>query len=625
MGRVLIASTIIVLALGAVGTGLAQEQNDPNLIGWWKLDEGAGATAADSSGKGHDGRFVGEPLWTEGFSGTALEFDGVDDYVLCAERSGTKPGVYPKELMPAGGFTVACWVKLRQFAYFSSFVGNGLDTADDECGFFLYNYGWVGESGQDFGLAIRTETAMNYVETPNTYKTGTWYHLAATYDGRNVIIYVNGSVAAGPQSVGGPIRWISQATGNYPERFAIGVWLDPGYDLWVDGAIDDVRYYSRVLAEAEVKKLAFRPKAHNPDPPDGAAAVTMPLLKWTAGTSAQFHNVYLGTGLELGPADLVGPRLPFTMYYHVPGVQPGATYHWRVDEIEKDGVTTYTGDVWNFTAQALTAYSPTPADGSVDAAPASVLTWLPGQAAVKHHVYFSDTRDAVEQRAAGADKGEVADATFTPGNLANATAYFWAVDEVIATGGTKAGPVWTFTTYLPVDDFESYNDEPDKGTRLYETWVDGLTNGTGALAGYMTAPFAEQTIVHGGKQSMPLDYNNVASPFYSEAEREFATAQDWTVGEVSTLVLFVRGKSGNGPAPLYVIVTDASNHTATVSHPDAAVVVTAKWTDWKIPLTSLTGVNLAKVRKIAIGVGDKANPKAGGAGLIFIDDIRVTK
>ena len=36
------------------------------------------------------------------------------------------------------------------------------------------------------------------------------------------------------------------------------------------------------------------------------------------------------------------------------------------------------------------------------------------------------------------------------------------------------------------------------------------------------APFAEQTIVHGGKQSMPLDYNNVKTPFYSEAEREFA-------------------------------------------------------------------------------------------------------
>jgi hypothetical protein len=623
MGRILIVPTVVVLALGAVRAGQAQEQDDPNLIGWWKLDEGFGAVAVDSSGKGHDGRFVGEPLWVDGFSGTALEFDGVDDYVLCAERSGTNPGVYPKELMPAGGFTVACWVKLHQFAYFSSFVGNGLDTGDDECGFFLYNYGWVGESGRDFGLAIRTETAMNYVETPNIYETGTWYHLAATYDGRNVIIYVNGAVSAGPQSVGGPIRWISRASGNYPERFAIGVWLDPGYDLWVDGVIDDVRYYNRVLPDAEIKRLAFRPKAHNPDPPDGAAGVTMPLLKWTAGTSAQFHNVYLGTGPELGPATLVGARLPFTMYYHVPGLQPGVTYCWRVDEIETDGVTTYTGDVWTFTAQALTAYSPTPADGVNDAAPTPVLTWLPGQAAVKHHVYFSDALDAVQQRAGDADRGEVADATFSPGALADATTYYWAVDELIVGGTTKAGPVWTFTTYLRVDDFESYAD--DEGSRIYETWADGLTNGTGSLVGYMTAPFAEQAVVHGGLQSMPLDYNNVNAPFYSEAECDFATAQDWTVGDLTTLVVFVRGRSGNGPAPLYLTVTDGSNHTATVVYPDAAVVGAARWTEWKIPLDTLTGVNPARVKGIVIGLGDKANPAAGGAGRIYVDDIRVTK
>jgi hypothetical protein len=261
----------------------------------------------------------------------------------------------------------------------------------------------------------------------------------------------------------------------------------------------------------------------------------------------------------------------------------------------------------------------------VDAAPAPVLTWLSGQAAVMHHVYFSDTRDAVEQRAAGADKGEVADPTFSPGALANATTYFWAVDELIAGGGTKAGAVWTFTTYLPVDDFESYDDEPDKGTRLYETWVDGLTNGTGALAGYMTAPFAEQAIVHGGTQSMPLDYNNIKAPFYSEAERQFATAQDWTVGEVGTLVLFIRGKSGNGPTPLYVVVTDASNRAATVVHPDSAVVGTARWIEWKIPLTSLADVNLAKVKKIAVGLGDRAATQPGGKGLIFVDDIRLAK
>jgi hypothetical protein len=76
---------------------------------------------------------------------------------------------------------------------------------------------------------------------------------------------------------------------------------------------------------------------------------------------------------------------------------------------------------------------------------------------------------------------------------------------------------------------------------------------------------------------------------------------------------------------LYFVVKDASNKTATVIHPDATVIGTAKWSEWKIPLSSLAGVNLAKVKKITIGLGDKAKPAAGGAGQIFIDDIRVTK
>jgi hypothetical protein len=115
----------------------------------------------------------------------------------------------------AGDVTVACWTKLDNFAYFSSFVGNGIDTGEDECGFFLYNFGWVDDNEKDFGLAIRTEAGMNYVETPNIYEKDTWYHVAATYDGKNVNLYVNGVLVTGPTDVGGPMRWVSANSGNY--------------------------------------------------------------------------------------------------------------------------------------------------------------------------------------------------------------------------------------------------------------------------------------------------------------------------------------------------------------------------------------------------------------------------
>ncbi len=170
-----------------------------------------------------------------------------------------------------------------------------------------------------------------------------------------------------------------------------------------------------------------------------------------------------------------------TTYYHAGILQPGTTYFWRVDEVETDGVTIHTGDVWMFVMQGLTAYHPDPADGATDASPTPTLTWMPGQAAVKHHLYFSDSLDAVTQGTTDADKGELAlnEATFAPGDLEAAGTYRWRVDEILFDGTVRTGPVWTFSTYLPVDDFESYNDEENQGTRIYETWIDGWTNNNG--------------------------------------------------------------------------------------------------------------------------------------------------
>ena len=136
---------------------------------------------------------------------------------------------------------------------------------------------------------------------------------------------------------------------------------------------------------------------------------------------------------------------------------------------------------------------------------------------------------------------------------------------------------------------------------------------------------AKGLFVHGGKQSIPMDYNNVRAPFYSEATREFAPAQDWTARGADTPALYVRGAASNKAARLYVALEDASKKAASATHPDAALVSTAKWTEWEIPLSSLTGVNPAKIKKLYLGVGDKKAPVAGGAERIHIDDIRVTK
>ncbi len=442
----LIAVIVMLVAAGDVSAGL---------LGYWKLDENSGAIAADSSGNGHDGTIKGA-TWTPGKSGSALYFDGVDDYVLCAERTGTGPGTYPAQLMPKT-FTVSCWTRLDNFAYFSSFVGNGIDTGDDECGFFLYNWGWVGDNERDFGLAIRTETAMSYVETPNIYQTNTWYHLAATYDGADVRIYVNGSLAAGPTNVGGPIRWISAGSGNYPERFAIGVWLDPGYDLWIDGAIDEVGYWDSILTEVEIKKLAGRTKASEPNPADGAThADTWVNLSWVPGVYAVTHDVYLGDNFDSVNNGTDGTfRGSQTSPYYVTGLPgfaypdglvPGTTYYWRVDEVNQaDPNSPWKGDVWSFSIPPRTAYNPSPADGAQFVAADVALTWTPGFGAKLHHAYFGTNLADVEAGAAGTDKGPVGVARLVPGKLESEKVYYWRVDEFDG-ASTYKGSIWAFTT-----------------------------------------------------------------------------------------------------------------------------------------------------------------------------------
>jgi hypothetical protein len=77
----------------------------------------------------------------------------------------------------------------------------------------------------------------------------------------------------------------------------------------------------------------------------------------------------------------------------------------------------------------------------------------------------------------------------------------------------------------------------------------------------------------------------------------------------------------NTPAPLYLVVEDKAGKSKMVVNPNPSATVVTTWTEWRVPLSDLTGVNVAAVQKITLGVGDKTSPKAGAAGLMYFDDI----
>jgi hypothetical protein len=213
-------------------------------------------------------------------------------------------------------------------------------------------------------------------------------------------------------------------------------------------------------------------KAWEPNPPDGTEGVAIQLLEWTSGETAAFHDIYFGTTPDLGPDDFQRrDNKAMTMYWHIPGLVPGTTYYWRIDEVEADEATVHTGDVWSFTALGPKAYNPNPSDGAEDLQFVT-LTWTPGENAAEHRVYLGSNFDAVSNGDPSVDKGTTDEPTYSATDLFGATTYYWRVDETDSGGTTHEGNVWSFTTMSGAP-----------GTAVREWWTGiGGTN-IGALTG----------------------------------------------------------------------------------------------------------------------------------------------
>ncbi|MHC4462693.1 MAG: LamG-like jellyroll fold domain-containing protein [Planctomycetota bacterium] len=268
------------------------------------------------------------------------------------------------------------------------------------------------------------------------------------------------------------------------------------------------------------------------------------------------------------------------------------------------------------------ARNPYPDSGATGVDVDAVLSWRAGREAASHNVYFS------------ADEQAVIDETISPvsipagssyaksatGPLDLSKSYYWKVNEVneAETPTTWQGHVWNFITqeYLVVDNFESYNDlnpEDPESNRIFLTWIDGYGVATnGSVVGNEISPFCEQTIVHGGKQSMPLSYSNTGGAAYSEAELPLSPPQNWTQAGAATLVLYFHGAEGN-TGQLYIKV-DGSK---VVYDGDVGDIAKVEWKQWNIDLASL-GVDLQSVTKLVIGVDGN-----GATGTLYVDDIRL--
>ncbi|MHC4532525.1 MAG: hypothetical protein ACYS6K_01095 [Planctomycetota bacterium] len=416
--------------------------------------------------------------------------------------------------------------------------------------------------------------------------------------------------------------------GNQLETFIVAGF--PGF-AYPEGLIPGTTYYWRIDEvndtepnspwKGDVWSFSIPPKtAYAPVPADTAESIDLNTnLSWTAGFGAKLHTVYFGDNFDDVNDATVG--LPQGTATFNPGpLELAKTYYWRVDEF--DGFGTHKGNVWSLTTQGAVG-SPDPAKGAVDVTQAPVLTWVSGVFADTHDIYFGTDAASLEFKGSG----NLGSESFEPGQLDWNTTYYWRVDEANNTNADSpwTGPLWSFTTanFLIIDDMEAYNDieEGVEGSnRIYNAWVDGYDDPTnGSQSGHLDVPFYEETIVHGGSQSMPLYYDNAVGK--SEVTLTLTSNRDWTVNGINRLTIWFRGNAINAAEPMYV----ALNGSAVVTHDNPDAAQRPSWTAWNIDLQAFAdqGVNLANVNTITLGFGDRNNPVAGGSGMVFFDDIRL--
>ncbi|MHC4206436.1 MAG: LamG domain-containing protein, partial [Planctomycetota bacterium] len=308
--------------------------SDPNLVGWWKLDEGSGSIALDWSGHDNHGTLADDPAWVPGYDGDALEFDGTNDTV----RLSTGPALAgPIDL------SVAAWIK----------------TAADSAGVIIQqrNGGYNGEyrlmvngSGQlDFMLYGDSDYQYTFA-TSRTVNDDSWHHVAAVRQGQNGYIYVDGKLEA---SETGTIRGLDSTI-----QVAIGADIRDSVNYF-NGTIDDVRLYNKALTEEEIQQvmrgdplIAWGPSPANGSTPDIDTALP---LSWSPGDNVSQHDVYFGTDqdavadADTSTADIYRGRQNGTSYTPPEGVEwGGGPYYWRIDEYNTDGSISK-GKIWRFT------------------------------------------------------------------------------------------------------------------------------------------------------------------------------------------------------------------------------------------------------------------------------------
>ncbi|MBC7947360.1 MAG: DUF4082 domain-containing protein [Chitinophagaceae bacterium] len=288
--------------------------NNTMLIAALNFNEGLGTAAADMSGNGHNGTLTNGTTWVAGKNGQGVNGDGTNDYVNIADHANFT-------LEPTQNYTWSTWLKTNNFNEWSTVWSQTVNSSNF---FYMYAHTSTDPDGGPVtnGLSVywwnNDGSSKIGVHTSNNVLTvGTWSHVTVTYNSaqpqnNRFTIYVNGvdvTVRTDVSSVG-TISTINPSNIRIASNQPFGEYLN--------GAVDDVRFYRRLLTPAEVQTDMNTPIASRLMPtvsPVAGATNVNPASAVTAVFNLQMDATTInGSTIELRNAANV--LLPATVTYN---------------------------------------------------------------------------------------------------------------------------------------------------------------------------------------------------------------------------------------------------------------------------------------------------------------------
>jgi hypothetical protein len=205
----------------------------PTALAAYSFDAGAGTVATDSSGSGHHGTLINGPTWVAGHTGSALSFDGVNDFVSVPS------------LPHLPQWTIATWVR-------SPAVPAATGDSGPIHRFYNFQINWNHTKSSHRGAAVVRVGSTNYTASFGPLLANTWYHLVATYDGETLSAYKNGALVTANPAPSGPARVEAAA-------LRLGAHATATAGQFFQGTIDDVRIFNRALTLNEIQQIMQTP------------------------------------------------------------------------------------------------------------------------------------------------------------------------------------------------------------------------------------------------------------------------------------------------------------------------------------------------------------------------------